>query len=563
MDSIVLAPSHAVIAGSGLGNKADAASIAGGVLETMMTTGAGKISTIVLASIVALFLLDQFFTAKVDPQEPPLLKPRFPLIGHLVGMMLGQQSYFQKLHKRNSPPIYTLPVLNGKIYIATSPPLIQSALRGKDLSFDPFVVDFAQKLLGLDEATMAIIRDESKGTTTNADMTKAIHGGLSGGNLLRTNRAVLEDVAAQLNAFPLGNDGLEIPDFWIWLRNLLSAATTKALYGKKANPFDTIPTMFDDLWQFDTHTPTLMISPFPWLTHPKTLQARARLQAAVVDWYTAGNDKDPDIAAIAAYRAETLRRHGFSARQIGQIEISLALVSMQNAIPTLLWLVLNVYQRPGWVERIRLEILDTLQEAKPVNGMRQVQIYVSSLEEKAPFLLACYKEAVRIGNAQLGTRRVMQDTYISDGKGNRYLVKKGIDMLMPCGVMHRLDNVWESDTDSFNPNNFLSPEQKGLDPQTQSEREKLRKASYIPFGGGKHYCPGRKFAMYEIMALMATLVVGFHVSPLGGGEEIQMLEMMGVRFGEAVAKPKRNGEGCPVRLKRKEGWEAVRWRFVC
>ena len=48
-------------------------------------------------------------------------------------------------------PIATLPMINGKLYIITQPTLIQSAYRNKNLSFDPFMIDFAQRMLDLSE----------------------------------------------------------------------------------------------------------------------------------------------------------------------------------------------------------------------------------------------------------------------------------------------------------------------------------------------------------------------------------------------------------------------------
>jgi hypothetical protein len=32
-----------------------------------------------------------------DPREPPQLKPKFPVIGHLLGILQYEAEYFQKL----------------------------------------------------------------------------------------------------------------------------------------------------------------------------------------------------------------------------------------------------------------------------------------------------------------------------------------------------------------------------------------------------------------------------------------------------------------------------------
>jgi len=47
--------------------------------------------------------------------------------------------------------------------------------------------------------------------------------------------------------------------------------------------------------------------------------------------------------------------------------------------------------------------------------------------------------------------------------------------------------------------------------------DELRKAGYIPFGGGKHLCPGRNIAFAEILGTLAALLLGFEVRGTDGG----------------------------------------------
>ena len=52
----------------------------------------------VLIVVAALgLLLWQRIRIKMDPQEPPLLRPWIPFIGHLIGMLRYHQAYFEKL----------------------------------------------------------------------------------------------------------------------------------------------------------------------------------------------------------------------------------------------------------------------------------------------------------------------------------------------------------------------------------------------------------------------------------------------------------------------------------
>lgn len=48
-------------------------------------------------SVVVLHLLGKIITPKVDQHEPPILKPRLPLIGHILGLMKYEANYFSVL----------------------------------------------------------------------------------------------------------------------------------------------------------------------------------------------------------------------------------------------------------------------------------------------------------------------------------------------------------------------------------------------------------------------------------------------------------------------------------
>ena len=48
-----------------------------------------------LATLVVIFYLTRKITTiNLTRQEPPLLKPRIPLIGHIIGLMKYEATYF-------------------------------------------------------------------------------------------------------------------------------------------------------------------------------------------------------------------------------------------------------------------------------------------------------------------------------------------------------------------------------------------------------------------------------------------------------------------------------------
>jgi hypothetical protein len=92
-------------------------------------------------------------------------------------------------------------MINGKAYVINSPLLIQSALRSKDLSYDPFIQDSSEKLFGLADGTMKALR--APGTPEKMDLmsefNREMHGSMLGEHLDKMNRVALIDIAASVN----------------------------------------------------------------------------------------------------------------------------------------------------------------------------------------------------------------------------------------------------------------------------------------------------------------------------------------------------------------------------
>ncbi|KAI6778969.1 prostacyclin synthase [Emericellopsis cladophorae] len=133
----------------------------------------------------------------------------------------------------------------------------------------------------------------------------------------------------------------------------------------------------------------------------------------------------------------------------------------------------------------------------------------------------------------------MADTTISDGKGRTYLLEEGVNVQMPSEPLHGMTDVWGDDANVFHPARFMD-----IAKNLSSATTKAKRASYIPFGGGKHLCPGRNFAFAENLGFMISLLMGFDASPLDGDWatfKAPVAEQCGMA--SALSKPVSNGEG--------------------
>jgi hypothetical protein len=131
-------------------------------------------------------------------------------------------------------------MLNGQIYFINSPHLIAAAMRNRSLTFDTFAIDATINLFGASkEAGEAF----ASGGHMN-HVHHVIHNSLNGQSLHRLNVRVLEKIATGINDIP-PSSSLDIPNVYLWLRNLVSHATMEGLYGKN-NPMN--QEAIDCLW---------------------------------------------------------------------------------------------------------------------------------------------------------------------------------------------------------------------------------------------------------------------------------------------------------------------------
>lgn len=137
-------------------------------------------------------------------------------------------------------PIYTLNMLNRKLYIITSPDLVSAVDRSsKTLAFNPVIGEVAQRMTGYDEASRKIINHNLNGEKGSGYVIDA-HNGivpvlLPGKNLEEMTLTMLQEASLYLTALEKEN-GKEI-DLFNWTRKTLTICSTRAIYGPE-NPFN-------------------------------------------------------------------------------------------------------------------------------------------------------------------------------------------------------------------------------------------------------------------------------------------------------------------------------------
>lgn len=148
-----------------------------------------------------------------------------------------------------------MPILSKKIYVITSPDFLQSVFRSNCLSFEPFMLEFSQRLLGISNKIMEPTRRK-----LNTNSPRFVHQVIQEIHTSLTGKALTELSLHTLNSFVPAVNNISSPctiqSLYIWLRSTLTMATTDSLFGLH-NPMRSDPKIIHSYWYSIQFTPSL------------------------------------------------------------------------------------------------------------------------------------------------------------------------------------------------------------------------------------------------------------------------------------------------------------------
>ncbi|KZT73287.1 cytochrome P450 [Daedalea quercina L-15889] len=114
-----------------------------------------------------------------------------------------------------------------------------------------------------------------------------------------------------------------------------------------------------------------------------------------------------------------------------------------------------------------------------------------------------------IGNTHI-FRVAMKDYTFSDGT----FVPEGTFVAMASKATHTDETIYSRAND-FDPFRFADMREKNIDSEDMASKYGMVSlgTNHVPFGHGKHACPGRFFAATELKAMLAYLVVNYDIKP--------------------------------------------------
>ncbi|RYP11199.1 hypothetical protein DL765_007852 [Monosporascus sp. GIB2] len=510
---------------------------------------------------VCLIVFWRFSTLRLDSQEPPSLKSKVPVIGHMLGLITGSHGYYLSLYNKKPMPACTLPMASGKMYVLNSPELVTAAFKARTLSFGPHVRSMTKYIIPISQSAS----DEYCTPEFYQPWSQIFYSVMTGPELVKMNATVLTDLFSQINNFP---QNMEVEDTWIWHRNMFTNSTISALLGKE-NPWRKDHSLIAKFWEYERSVHHFVAGPVPRLTAPSAYKARADLHQALIECnFDTEGDKSPSTSLLIQKTMTFCDAAAWSNSDKAAMLIALLIAAVVNTTASAYWYLMHLMSSPPLLAKLRTEA-QSLIIPGPVlpDKKRTIHIPLSSLiPSRAPLLIAAFRETQRVVGVGSMVRWVEADTMLSDGTRS-YLLKKDIPVMIPSLVPHSSAALWGSDVDEFRPERFFTKTEQQQ--QQQQQHQELSDAggdvpvprgAFIPFGGGKHLCPGRNFASVENWGTMATLLLGFDiVAP--EGEALQLPERTMPLPTAIIGRPVK-GSDLRACVRRRKGWEDVVWKVV-
>ena len=394
-------------------------------------------------------------------------------------------------------------------------------------------------------------------------------------NLLRPGPDLDELLGAQMDAFTYtlrkaAAGGAHSGKLLAWLGQTFFLANARSFYGPE-NPFASEPELLDAFIDWEGGLLELVVSPAPWLTARKACAGREKLVAAMLRFFDSGRHQQ--ASRLVQERTETSKKFGLSNAEIARSELMLLFAVTANAMPVAFWMLCHAFTDPNLLAALRKQIAD---RAVSADGNTRY-ISAAALKRACPLLVSTYRETLRVSANLASVRFVREDIWVAD----QYLLKKGAIVQVAGGQVHHEKEIWGADADVFRADRFMEEaaaaaraegehdqqqEDSGTEPrdgEKKTERavprpKNVPAASFRAFGGGMVICPGRHFAVMELIGFVATVLLTFDISETDGSA-LLLPEKNNCKLPLGSMKPVKDPR---VTIQPRQGMEHLKWDLI-
>lgn len=202
--------------------------------------------------------------------------------------------------------------------------------------------------------------------------------------------------------------------------------------------------------------------------------------------HSGGDGSCDEVVPLLSIMCDACEEGKFTAEDLVQTVLSFLLAGQATTTIGLAWTFYLLARHGDWQARVYDEIRDNWKGSDDITVL-----------DELPLLNRVVKESIRLYPPVQGTLRKAEKEVVIDG----HVIPAGAMIRLPFAAIQRRDDFWGPDAHTFNPDRFITldnhPDTRWL---------------WTAFWFGTHSCIGQRFALLEIKALVATMLLKFHMS---------------------------------------------------
>ncbi|KAE8336010.1 hypothetical protein BDV24DRAFT_178893 [Aspergillus arachidicola] len=232
-------------------------------------------------------------------------------------------------------------------------------------------------------------------------------------------------------------------------------------------------------------------------SHPVAIFARQRMMERMSSKAAIDPSSRSDLLT-KFMKAGELRPNFMTEKRVLTMAVSMAFAGSETTAISLAAVFYYLLKTPDYMRRVREELDEAIRNGTIENRPSGLVSWTES--QKLPFLDACIKEAFRIFPAAgLPLERVTPPSG-ADIAGQ--FIPGGTIVGCSPWVIHRREDIFGSDVDTYNPDRWLNASEDKL---------KIMNGMMLQFGAGSRTCIGKNISLMEIYKLIPSFLRRFDV----------------------------------------------------
>ncbi|XP_031460793.1 24-hydroxycholesterol 7-alpha-hydroxylase isoform X1 [Phasianus colchicus] len=450
-------------------------------------------AVLLLAAVVAVAVVAWVLRPPSDPSRPPCIGSRVPCLGAALRLARAPLDFIERARAEHGP-IFTVCALGKRFTFVTEDEGAEVFFTSKDLNFEQAVQRVVENAVSV--PAEAFYQNHGK-------LYSMMKGKMGPSNMHMFTGMLCKELHEHMAHLGTAGTG----DLMELVRHVMYPAVVNTLFGKGICPtsqselreFEKHFWKYDEDFEYASQMPECFLR--NWSKSKKWL---LKLFEKVVS--------DAERTNPSETTSKTLLQHLMDNLQGKHLAPNYGLLmlwaSQANAVPIAFWTLAFILSYPAVYKKVMEDLTSVFGNA----GKDEIEVSEEDLRN-LPYVKWCALEAIRLRSPGAITKKVIKPIRIQS-------------FTIPAGDMLMLSPYWLH----RNPKYFPDPEMFKPDRWKEANLEKNAFLDgFVAFGGGKHQCPGRWFAIMEIQLFVVLFLYKYQFVLLDAVPKESPLHLVGTQ----------------------------------